>query len=211
MIYFLSAVVPQDPLVWPRGPALHRAQSLSKAAEEGEQSPAQPESPAQQQQQRGWSDPEYRPPKQQRKRKQPTQSTGGQAGRPPLPPPVPQQRPADHKRRVGVVFYEDTQTWAGAAAGGVSAGQLVPLRVDGLPTAEQAEVARDLLAVWSWLAQGGVLAAAQQGSFKPFVAAYASNGSVGFVRQASTASSSLDAVPAEQAGPAVPPLNHPLR
>ncbi|EFN57579.1 hypothetical protein CHLNCDRAFT_143250 [Chlorella variabilis] len=209
MISFLSVVVPQDPLPHPRGAALAHARSLDRPQDEGQQAAQQ--EPEQQQQGGPGQQPAQQPRQQQRKRKH-AQPVAAQPGRPPLPPPQAQQRPADaagQRRRVGVVFYEDTQTWAGAAAGRTAAGQLVPLRVEGLPTSEQAEVARDLLAVWGWLAQGGVLPGAHADDANGSGGAGEGGGAGGLARQASTASSS-GAGPAEAAGPPVPPLNHPL-
>lgn len=210
MISFLSVVVPQDPLPHPRGAALAHARSLDRPQDEGQQAAQQ--EPEQQQQGGPGQQPAQQPRQQQRKRKH-AQPVAAQPGRPPLPPPQAQQRPADaagQRRRVGVVFYEDTQTWAGAAAGRTAAGQLVPLRVEGLPTSEQAEVARDLLAVWGWLAQGGVLPGAHADDANGSGGAGEGGGAGGLARQASTASSS-GAGPAEAAGPPVPPLNHPLK
>jgi hypothetical protein len=93
------------------------------------------------------------------------------------------------------------------------------LRVEGLPTPEQAEVARDLLAVWGWLALGGRLPEApppqqqqqheqqQQQQGQEAAGAAAGTGTApppGLERQGSTAG---DAAPP---GPPPPPLNHPL-
>ncbi|KAL4430143.1 hypothetical protein ABPG77_004925 [Micractinium sp. CCAP 211/92] len=160
MLMLLTGVIPQDPLprhlqrhaVRPPSsqrqnrPPLPRRPSQQLLPQQGQQAGAQP--PAATQHGQAHLVATGRPPKplHQRKPKKPVgpqQQATGVAGQH-------QAAAGNERRHVGVVL--EGEGWAAAAVCALSGSEPVTLRVSGLSTLEQAEVARDLLALWGWQA-----------------------------------------------------------
>ncbi|KAL4434169.1 hypothetical protein ABPG75_000610 [Micractinium tetrahymenae] len=96
-----------------------------------------------------------------------------------------------------------SEGWAAAAVCTLPGSQAVTLRVSGLPTLEQAEVARDLLALWGW--QAAQRQQAQQAQQPTASAADGAAGSGGGVEGTAPAAAS----PSPPSPPPLPPLNFP--